>query len=55
MNNANSCKHDMRPGLYLAQTINARGISKYPCGPGALRSCLKCRKCGHSVLRPKHA
>jgi len=49
-----TCPHDMRPGLYLAQTWNRPrsqwDVTRYPCGPGVLRTCLKCIRCGFSRL-----
>ena len=52
MSNANDCRHDMRPGIYLAQTWrNGRrgSVSWFVGGSGVVRRCLKCRLCGHSV------
>lgn len=42
------CNVPMKPGIALAQTYHARGMTHYPGGPGKVVECWKCPKCGGS-------
>ena len=48
------CQVQMTHGLAMGQTVNKGRpgqtlYTQYPCGPGFLKSCLKCHQCGYSM------
>lgn len=50
------CKGAMKPGIATGQTRTASGDPECATvsygGPGYIRECLKCSKCGHSITAP---
>jgi hypothetical protein len=47
------CHHKMRPGIAMGETVRRhrlrRGKTVFVEGPGYIKPCLKCIKCGYSV------
>lgn len=47
------CQVEMSEGIAMGQTVNKgrpgqKLYTQYYCGPGFLKTCLKCHECGYS-------